>query len=319
MRLPLRVHGLSRWRQTVNSLILPLAIESEHGDTFEAELTTRTVGDVRFFTVWAMPHTLTRGRPAYEMPPDPVYTITLQIEGSGTLEQQDTISTLRPGDFAIYDSTIPFRRVFTDESRTLIILFPQQFVSLPPRELAQIAGARISRDNGLGRIVSPFLLGIAANMDALTGTFGSTLTQSVIDMVSAAVLEARGQTTPTTTEVRHTLLVSVREYIMTRLRDPDLSPTTIARANFISTRRLHSLFQETGTTVSTWVRQRRLDMARRELADPSRQHSIHEIAAGWGFADPSHFSKLFRATYGKSPREFRKQLEHPRQRRSMLE
>jgi len=29
------------------------------------------------------------------------------------------------------------------------------------------------------------------------------------------------------------------------------------------------------------------------------------IAARWGLADSSHFSRLFRATYGMSPREFR--------------
>ena len=33
--------------------------------------------------------------------------------------------------------------------------------------------------------------------------------------------------------------------------------------------------------------------------------SISTIAARWGLADSSHFSRLFRATYGMSPREFR--------------
>jgi AraC-like DNA-binding protein len=33
--------------------------------------------------------------------------------------------------------------------------------------------------------------------------------------------------------------------------------------------------------------------------------SIAQIASHWGFADSSHFSRLFKAHYGRSPREYR--------------
>jgi AraC-like DNA-binding protein len=34
---------------------------------------------------------------------------------------------------------------------------------------------------------------------------------------------------------------------------------------------------------------------------------ISAIAARWGFPDPAHFSRLFKATYGRSPRQFRRE------------
>ena len=41
----------------------------------------------------------------------------------------------------------------------------------------------------------------------------------------------------------------------------------------------------------------------------TRRHAlilqIKAFLARWGLADSSHFSRLFRATYGMSPREFR--------------
>jgi len=47
-------------------------------------------------------------------------------------------------------------------------------------------------------------------------------------------------------------------------------------------------------------------MGKRELLDPRNAgEPISRIAARWGLADSSHFSRLFRATYGMSPREFR--------------
>ena len=61
-----------------------------------------------------------------------------------------------------------------------------------------------------------------------------------------------------------------------------------------------------GTTVSQWVRERRLEHIRRDLIDPRRSsEGIAAIAASWGFADASHFSKAFRAHVGVSPSSYR--------------
>jgi AraC-like DNA-binding protein len=39
--------------------------------------------------------------------------------------------------------------------------------------------------------------------------------------------------------------------------------------------------------------------------------TVAAIARRWGFADPTHFSRVFRAAYGMSPREWR--ASHRRQ------
>jgi AraC-like DNA-binding protein len=91
-----------------------------------------------------------------------------------------------------------------------------------------------------------------------------------------------------------------------RLDDPELTTATIAAAHYISPRYLQKLFEAEGSTVTDWIRRRRLDHCKRELLDPRNAgESISTIAARWGLADSSHFSRLFRATYGMSPREFR--------------
>ncbi|HYP73799.1 MAG TPA: helix-turn-helix domain-containing protein, partial [Microbacterium sp.] len=85
-----------------------------------------------------------------------------------------------------------------------------------------------------------------------------------------------------------------------------LSPGSIAAAHYISTRHLHGLFQEQGTTVSTWIRMRRLEQCRRDLADPLHAGSpVAAISARWGFVDAAHFSRSFKQAYGVSPSEYR--------------
>jgi hypothetical protein len=67
-------------------------------------------------------------------------------------------------------------------------------------------------------------------------------------------------------------------------------------------RYLHRLFHDQGTSVARWVRERRLANCRRDLEDPAlAQRGVQAIARRWGFEDPAHFSKIFKASYGDPP------------------
>jgi AraC-like DNA-binding protein len=71
-------------------------------------------------------------------------------------------------------------------------------------------------------------------------------------------------------------------------------------------RYLHYLFQEQGTTVSRWIRHRRLEACRRELARRATGGvAVAAVAQRFGLTSPAHFSRVFRAAYGMSPREWR--------------
>jgi AraC-like DNA-binding protein len=90
-----------------------------------------------------------------------------------------------------------------------------------------------------------------------------------------------------------------------RLGDSELSPNMLAQMHHISTRYLHSVFSERGTTVGAWIRSRRLAQSRSELANSSSDRTITEISMRWGFNDAAHFSRSFRSAYGVSPLKFR--------------
>jgi AraC-like DNA-binding protein len=92
-----------------------------------------------------------------------------------------------------------------------------------------------------------------------------------------------------------------------RLGDPELSPPTVAAAHHISVRYLHKLFAAQDATVAGFIRSRRLERSRRDLLDPARsERPVSSIAARYGFAEPAHFSRTFRAAYGSPPGEYRR-------------
>jgi AraC-like DNA-binding protein len=129
--------------------------------------------------------------------------------------------------------------------------------------------------------------------------------EAVTDLVAALVAELAGLT-PDENAARTARMGHIRAFIERNLTDPDLSPATVAAGANISVRYLYKLFEQDGMTVSEWIRNRRLDNTVRDLADPRLAHrTIAGIGARWGFHDPTHLSRVFRAREGISPREFR--------------
>jgi AraC-like DNA-binding protein len=92
-------------------------------------------------------------------------------------------------------------------------------------------------------------------------------------------------------------------YIERHLLDGAVTVGDIATAHGVSVRTVNRIFNATGQTVGEVIRVRRLARAREDLIDSDL--SVSAIAHRWGFSDPSHFTRSFKAHYGASPREYR--------------
>jgi AraC-like DNA-binding protein len=103
------------------------------------------------------------------------------------------------------------------------------------------------------------------------------------------------------------MLLRIHAFIEQHLGDADLAPGLVAAAHYISVRYLYRLFEAQGETVAAWIRHRRLEGCRKELADPAFSAApVSSVAARWGLPDSAHFSRLFRRTYGLPPAEYRR-------------
>lgn len=220
------------------------------------------------------------------------------------MAQHGESTVLHPGEFTVYDATSPYDREFY-AGTTLVILVPQQLISLPPRAFQRMSALSINAAAGAGAICAKLLGGVAENMAALEGCAGRAILQTAIDLVAACIADTLEIEPSRRVQNKLVTLTHVREYIMSNLGDPDLGPQRIAEAHYISVRTLHQLFKDQGTTVSTWIRERRLEMARRDLMDAHNTEPIRAIGQRWGFAEATHFSNAFKAAYGISPRQCR--------------
>jgi transcriptional regulator GlxA family with amidase domain len=86
--------------------------------------------------------------------------------------------------------------------------------------------------------------------------------------------------------------------------DADISIVDIARAAYVTVRAVQLAFRRhLGTTPTAYLRRVRLERAHEQLraASPTDGTTITQVAARWGFADPSRFTALYRSVYGQLP------------------
>ena len=100
-------------------------------------------------------------------------------------------------------------------------------------------------------------------------------------------------------------------YITGNLSNPALSREMIARGCGISVRTLSRIFREhLGIPAAQYVIQLRLEQVCGMLALP--RLSIKEIAERCGFRSAAFLSGQFRQRYGKTPKDYRQALFHPK-------
>jgi len=296
--------SLEEFAELVRGSFMPLRLTSQARD-FRGVIRTASRDDVHCYEVIAPAHVVERTPELIaRTTTGEFYKISLMLAGTSLIMQDGREAHLRTGDLALYDTTRPYTLVSDEGSRTAVVMIPRQLVDLTPGLVGQLTAVRVDGRRGLGAIVAPLVASLAADLGQLDTPAGARLARHVVDVITTLLIGELDAGTESLS--RRTLMRRICAWIDEHLGDPDLSPAAIAGAHFISTRYLQDLFQREGTTVSAWVRQRRLERCRRDLTDPVRADvPIASIASSWGFVEPTHFSRVFREHFGRSPREAR--------------
>ncbi|NEA38595.1 helix-turn-helix domain-containing protein [Streptomyces sp. SID11385] len=233
--------------------------------------------------------------------------VFFQLGGATVVRQGNREATLEPGALSLVDTARPYRLLGEGAFRSLILLLPRTAVDLGEPELAQLAATAVTPHDALARIVLPHLSETARHLDAYRGEAGGRLARGTAELVGALLRTRLGTEAADPRRARRARLrAEAEEWMRAHLGEAGLGPEEIAAGAHMSTRQLHSLFHDTGTTVSAWLRARRLEAARDDLADPLlRGLTVTAIALRRGFTDSSHFTRAFKAEHGVTPSEYR--------------
>jgi AraC-like DNA-binding protein len=174
---------------------------------------------------------------------------------------------------------------------------------LPAANLRNHIGSRVvtgAADAAEVRLLMAHAQMIEATLDELSPAGLQTARAALVELAKGVLTQGVDGNEPL---LAPALAQAAKDLVDDLLTRPGLAPSVLARHLSVSIRTLHRAFADTDESVTAYIRRRRLERARLDLATADTL-SISEIAARWQFADASHFARAFKAEYGQSPTQF---------------
>ncbi|MBT2188243.1 helix-turn-helix domain-containing protein [Sphingobium nicotianae] len=235
-------------------------------------------------------------------------TFILQVEGRTAFKHYGNQITLEEGDFTLCDNNTEYEFRCDGPNEVLMFRVPTSLVkeSIPTPDF--LCGQRLAKGESLASTAAAMARDLAAKDDLkLPSETRERAGRHLLDVLAssyAAMLDDR----MSTSAIMSGRFWKVKLFIEEHLRDPDLSPSLIARKLQLSDRYLRMIFAVSDESPSAYILRRRLEECARQLRDPRwRSHSITDIAFSWGFNSAPHFARSFRTRFESSPRDYRQQ------------
>lgn len=245
--------------------------------------------------------------PAEARPENRFCTVITQLAGSRWYLQNGIVAVLKPGDSTLIDSAAPWSSGCRGDCVRLYLCVPRWLMEDRLRIGAIPTAHRISGTTTLGSSLFHMANSLYREADALGEEEGTAMLEAYFDTLARCLGHPRTDLAAASNGGH--LLSRIEAFIEGHLAEPALGPADVAAAAGISVRHAHRLFSIKGCTIGDWVRQRRLEHCRCDLADPYlRERSITDIAFYWGFSESAHFSRSFKQQFGVCPRTFRSKV-----------
>ena len=288
------------WSQKMSELHLAWVLSRPPSEEFSAAVRYRRMDDVTIADFRGGRFAGSRLECGVQAPGQQMIGVLLNLSGRLVCRYGGEELVLGPDQILVWDSALAYSFDAVEPHHELSVMLPRERV---PEDLGAIAArtttvTSAAPGSGLVSVSAEQLKAITRELAGISDAGLQIACQAFFDTLDAALTAPIDRAM---TSARAGLLVQVRRYVEDHLDDAGLCASSIARAHAISVRTLHLLFADTGTTVSRWIRQRRLEVCYRELSRARRGKTVTDVAFRWGFADAAHFSRSFKQAFGVTP------------------
>ncbi|MCK1651697.1 helix-turn-helix domain-containing protein [Bradyrhizobium sp. 149] len=209
--------------------------------------------------------------------------------------------TLRQGEVAIFDTLCDFASDGSEMDSITCAISRRAFAQIasePPFHHGVIV------DGPWGRLLADYLLSLVQQLPQMEATDASSLTETFVAMLKAALQTAQPGRNAAVSKSVSTIRLRAESYIDQNLTSDQLTSKLVCRTLAISDSSLYRAFASSGG-VTAYIRRRRLEAIHALLNARSDQQSIGEISRQYGFVSGAHFSRAFSKQFGFSPRAAR--------------
>ena len=305
----------SYWREVILEACTPLDIEREPAHRADGATVSGFLGSLRFAKLMStncaevnsQRQSMVHGAAEVRRQLSADVFISLQVGGECHAVQDNRGCHLRPGGFAMFDTTRPYRLNHLGDAadgtwQTLSFRVPRSRLAPLVRDPQSFtAVVHDATAGGIAAVAASTMTGIWRTVDSLDALAAQAAESALVTLLAATVA-GHVESGPDTDAA---LRAAVHRYLAANLHSSDLTASRVAQHLGISVRKLHGLYEHSEQTYAQTVRTLRLAACARELAAGDRRRTLTDTAARWGFADLSHLNRTFRARYGCLPSEYR--------------
>lgn len=296
---------LESWGEIMAQTHLTMEVSATHRTPapFVGGVVRRQIGDLMLVDCAAAPF---RGRRSQEMisaysADEDRLGFQFVHKGAETVHDRGRAIDLVPGSVVMWDGLQPTELEVMQPFYKRTLLFPRSRVLAVCPRLAELDGLPPLESSGPARLLVRYMNALAAELPSLEPNAVVAAGNIALELLRTVVEPAL----PTGRAAgREAVRADIRRYVRARLRDPELSPTSIAREFAMSIRALHALFEDGDESVAVLIRNQRLQRCLEDLQQRGGG-SITEIAFRWGFCDAAHFSRVFKRRFAATPSEVR--------------
>ncbi len=293
------------WRSAIASAFVGLRVDST-GLQFQGSVRSVALHGVVISRITASAHRAVRSEKLVNGPHSGGYMLCVQLAGGGRIQQNGLTVALAHGDVSVLDAAEPYELRFDGDFDSIGVMIPYQAIAIAPAAMKTLMLHRIGREDPLARLVADFTRRLVTETVQLDNGTQARLFGNAVDLIDTLWMDQLQRLQRDAIGAPPSVPTEIIRYIEENLSDPTLSPAGIAVGHFMSVRKLHGLFARDGLTVATWIRERRLERCRDDLARLDlREMTISQVAARWGFVNPPHFSQLFRSAFGMTASDYR--------------
>lgn len=295
------------WRDAIASHCGPFQVDFGPGQ-FHGSVDSRRVDGSDCLRITQTSRRVERTRAELGKSDPENFFVILQLAGRSLLDQGTSNVLLHPGQITVIDSGRTCSFGLLEKNAQLSLNLPKSRVNHPDLWHARVATRIPAASEALVRLL------LQSSFDHGEPSFDfqqAILVNAVIQILEADWRDPIADFACVDGPSGHAgVMRTIKSYMLRHLDHESMSPQTIARATGVSERQLYRMFQQSGTTVSKWLRQTRLDHCARDLRNPALADvSITQIAFRWGFSDGAHFSRSFKAEFGETPRAYRGRID----------
>jgi AraC-like DNA-binding protein len=274
---------------------------------FAAQLSLGRLGPIQFARMCANRSNIERTRRHIVHGSPRLYSFLLQARGSSVFSHCGQEARLTEGDFALCDSYAPHNFTIDDDSAVIMLRVDAATLKehLPTPE--QFCGMHLRSEVGLTGAMSAMVEKMQTQLETgFTSVYDERFARHLLEMLSMSYAIGFDRE-PDVSAVLRGRQAEVVRYIEDRLRDPKLTPASIAEGLRISPRYLRTVFASSGEKVSGYIIRRRLEECAKQIRNPAwAGHTLTEIAFAWGFNSAAHFTRSFHERFGMTPRDYRR-------------